>query len=308
MALVERGPMAEWPLTTQARLLSLNRSSFYYRPAMPSVEELALKRRIDELYTAHPFSGVRRITVQLRRDGLLANHKAVARHMRELGLAGITPGPNLSKRQQEHAVYPYLLRGVTASAANHVWGIDITYIRLTHGWLYLVAVLDWYSRYVVSWELDQTLQMGFVLAATRRALERARPCIWNSDQGSPFTSPQYTNLLVAAGVRISMDGRGRAHDNIFVERLWRTVKYEEVYLHEYASPREARLGLTRYLNFYNQERPHQALGYQTPAEIYERERLLLIAGGAAAGGAAAGGAAAGGAAAGGAAAGGTGDV
>lgn len=268
LALIERGPEAQWPLTTQAQLLSLNRSSLYYRPVVPLAEEVALKRRIDELYTAHPFYGVRRITAQLRRDGLLVNHKAVSRHMREMGLAGIAPGPNLSKRQQEHAVYPYLLRGVTASAANHVWGIDITYIRLAHGWLYLVAVLDWYSRYVVSWELDQTLQMGFVLAATRQALEQARPCIWNSDQGSHFTSPQYTSLLAAAGVRISMDGRGRAHDNIFVERLWRSVKYEEVYLHEYASPREARISLTRYLDFYNQERPHQALNYRTPTEVY----------------------------------------
>jgi putative transposase len=228
MALVGRAPEAEWPLTTQARLLSLNRSSLYYRPVVPSAEEPALKRRIDELYTAHPFYGVRRIAAQLRRDGLLVDHKAVARHMREMGLAGVAPGPHLSKRQQEHAVYPYLLRGATASTTNHAWGIDTTYIRLAHGWLYLVAVLGWYPRYVVSWEPDQTLQMGFVLAATRRALERARPRICNSDRGSHFTSPQYTSLLVAAGVRISMDGRGRAHDNIFVERLWRTVKHEMV--------------------------------------------------------------------------------
>jgi putative transposase len=219
---------------------------------------------------------VRRITAQLRRDGALVNHTAVARHMREMremGLAGITPGPNLSKRQQEHAVYPSLLRGVTASAADHVWGIDSTYIRLAHGWLYLVAVLDWhswYSRYVVSWERDQTLHSAFVLAATRRALERGRACIWNSDQGSHFTSPQYTELLLAADVRISLDGRGRAHDTICVERLWRSVKYEEVYLHDYASPREARSGLARYLAFYNHARLHQALGYRTPAEVYQR--------------------------------------
>ncbi len=249
-------------------MLNLNRSGLYYRLAGPSAEELALKRRIDELYTAHPFYGVRRISAQLRRDGVLVNHKAVARHMREMGLAGIGPGPNLSKRQQEHAVHPYLLRGVTASTAKHVWGIDITYIRLTRGWLYLVAVLDWYSRYIVSWELDQTLHIEFVLAATRRALEQAQPRIWNSDQGSHFTSPQYTGLLVAADVRISMDGRGRAHDNIFVERLWRTIKYEEVYLHEYTSPREARTGLEQYLEFYNHARLHQALGYRTPAEVY----------------------------------------
>jgi putative transposase len=160
---------------------------------------------------------------------------------------------------------------VTAAAANHIWGIDITYIRLVHGWLYLVAILDWYSRYVVSWELDQTLHIGFVLAAARRALDQARPQIWNSDQGSHFTSPQYTAMLLAADVQISMDGRGRALDNIFTERLWRTVKYEEVYLHDYASPREARDGLARYLQFYNHERPHQALSYQTPAEVYRRQ-------------------------------------
>jgi putative transposase len=266
--MVERGAEAEWPLTTQAHLLSLNRSGLYYRPSGPSAQELALKRRIDELYTAHPYYGVRRITAQLRREGRLVNHKAVARHMREMGLAGIVPGPNLSKRQQEHAIYPYLLRGVRASAADEVWGIDITYIRLAHGWLYLVAVLDWYSRLVVSWELDQTLHIEFVLSAVRRALERGRPRIWNSDQGSHFTSPRYTGLLLTADVRISMDGRGRAHDNIFVERLWRTIKYEEVYLHEYASPREARTGLERYLEFYNHARLHQALGYRTPAEVY----------------------------------------
>jgi len=268
MVLVECGPEAEWPLTTQVQLLSLNRSSLYYRPVMPPAEELALKRRIDEIYTAHPFYGVRRITAQLRREGVAVNHQAVARHLRDMGLAGIHPGPNLSKRQQEHAIYPYLLRGVTASAANQVWGIDITYIRLAHGWLYLVAVLDWYSRYVVSWELDQTLHIGFVLAAARRALGQHTPRIWNSDQGSHFTSPQYTGLLVDAGVQISMDGRGRAHDNIFVERLWRSVKYEEVYLHEYACPRDARLGLERYFDFYNHKRLHQALSYRTPAEVY----------------------------------------
>lgn len=259
---------SDMAIKTQADLLSLNRSSLYYVHVAASPETVAVRRRIDEIYTAHPYYGVRRITVQLRRDGLLVNHKAVARHMREMGIAAIYPGPNLSKRQQEAAVYPYLLRHVTASYPNHVWGIDITYIRLAAGWLYLVAVLDWYSRYVVSWELDQTLEMPFVLTATRTALRQATPVIWNSDQGSHFTSPQYTGLLRDAEVQISMDGRGRALDNIFTERLWRTVKYEEVYLHDYANPREARLGLSHYFDFYNQERPHQALDYQTPAEIY----------------------------------------
>lgn len=270
LALVERGADAPFPLTTQTALLGLNRTSLYYQPVMPAAAEVALKHRIDEIYTAWPFYGVRRITAQLQREGQSVNHKAVARHMREMGIAGLTPGPNLSKRAQQEAVYPYLLRQVTATTPNHIWGIDITYIRLAHGWLYLVAVLDWYSRYVVSWELDQTLQMPFVLATVQRALAQATPRIWNSDQGSHFTSPQYTRLLLAADVQISMDGRGRALDNIFTERLWRTVKYEEVYLHDYATPREARLGLTRYLDFYNHQRVHQSLDYATPAEVYFR--------------------------------------
>jgi putative transposase len=248
--------------------LGLNRSHLYYQPAAPAAEDLALKRRIDEIYTATPFYGIRRITAQLHREGVIVNHKAVARHLREMGLLAIYPGPNLSKRVHQAAIHPYLLRGLAITRPNQVWGIDITYIRLRAGWLYLVAVLDWYSRYVVSWELDQTLAQPFVLRAVQTALATATPEIWNSDQGSHFTSAQYTDLLKAAGVRISMDGRGRALDNIFVERLWRSVKYEEVYLHEYGSPREAREQLTAYLAFYNEGRLHQALDYRPPAEVY----------------------------------------
>lgn len=259
---------SEVPLRTQADLLSLNRSSLYYHPVSPAADELAIKHRIDEIYTELPFYGVRRVTAQLRREGLLINHKAVERHMREMGLAGIAPGPRLRKATPGHTVYPYLLRGVTADFPNHVWGIDITYVRLHHGWLYLVVVLDWYARYIVSWALDQTLQQPFVTAAVQAALARATPVIWNSDQGSHFTSRQYTDLLTAAGVSISMDGRGRALDNVFNERLWRTIKYEEVYLNDYGSPREARLRLDHYIRFYNHERVHQALDYQTPAEVY----------------------------------------
>lgn len=229
----------------------------------PSPEEVALKHRLDELYTAHPFYGSRKIAALLH-----INRKAAQRHMREMGIVGICPGRNLSKNSAEHRVFPYLLRNVTAAQPNHIWGIDITYIRLHAGWMYLVAVLDWFSRYVVSWELDQTLEIAFVLAAVERALGQATPQIWNSDQGSQFTSSQYTERLLAANVQISMDGRGRALDNIFTERLWRTVKYEEVYLHDYATPREARQELARYFGFYNHERPHQALDYQTPAQIY----------------------------------------
>jgi putative transposase len=258
---------SELPLKTQVELLSLNRSGLYYQPVPPSAEEVAIKHRIDEIYTQYPFYGSRRITAVLGRD-MTINRKAVQRHMREMGIAGICPGPNLSKRNHEHAVYPYLLRHVTSGYPNHVWGIDITYIRLRRGWLYLVAILDWFSRYVVSWELDQTLEMPFVLSAVEHALAQATPLIWNSDQGSHFTSPQYLDRLLAANVQISMDGKQRALDNIFTERLWRTVKYEEVYLHDYANPREARQGLAHYFEFYNFERPHQSLDYQTPAQVY----------------------------------------
>ena len=267
MALVELGLAHTLPLKTQAQLLSLNRSGLYYQPLAPSPEEVALKHRIDEIYTAHPFYGSRRIAVVLRPD-FEVNRKAVQRHMREMGIAGISPGPNLSKRREEHRIYPYLLRNLSITHPNQVWGIDVTYIRLHATWMYLVAVLDWFSRYVVSWVLDQTLEMPFVLEAVQRALAQAKPEIWNSDQGSHFTSPQYTDLVLAANVQISMYGRGRALDNIFTERLWRSVKYEDVYLHDYTTPREARQGLTRYFDFYDHERPHQALGYRTPAEVY----------------------------------------
>jgi len=232
------------------------------------VEEVAIKHRIDEIFTKHPFYGSRRITVTLQKEEIAINRKAVQRHMREMGIAGICPGPNLSKRRLEHRVYPYLLGNITAAYPNHVWGIDITYIRLKRGWMYLVAILDWFSRYVVAWELDQTLDIAFVLAAVDRALARVQPEIWNSDQGSHFTSPQYIQRLSDADVQISMDGKGRAIDNVFTERLWRSIKYEEVYLKDYASPREARQGLMAYLDFYNNERPHQSLGYQTPAQLY----------------------------------------
>lgn len=253
----------ELPLKTQTELLGLNRSGLYYQPVPPSPEEITLKHRIDELYTAHPFYGSRKIAALLGR-----NRKAIQRHMREMGIAGICPGRNLSKNRADHQVFPYLLRNVTAGQPNHIWGIDITYVRLQAGWMYLVAVLDWFSRYVVSWELDHTLELEFVLTAVERALGQATPQIWNSDQGSQFTSPQYTDRLLAAHVQISMDGRGRALDNIFTERLWRSVKYEEIYLHDYATPRAAHQGLACYFEFYNYERPHQSLDYQTPAQVY----------------------------------------
>jgi putative transposase len=269
----QRVALIEWnreelAVSTQAELLSLNRSSLYYQPVPPSEEEIALKHRIDQISTAYPFYGYRKITKQLQLEGMQVNHKAVARHMREMGLEAVYPGPNLSKRAHQAGIYPYLLKNISASTPNHIWGIDITYIRLSKGWMYLVAVLDWYSRYVVSWEVDQTLQLPFVLEAVTRAFQVATPDIWNSDQGSHFTSTPYITLLEEHGVRISMDGRGRALDNIFTERLWRTIKYEEVYLKYYESPRQARQELATYLRFYNERRLHQALAYRTPAELY----------------------------------------
>jgi putative transposase len=254
-------------LTTQCDLLGLNRTSLYYQPQPPTPEEVAIKHRIDELYTAYPFYGSRKIAKALGPQ-FVVNRKAVQRHMREMGLVAIAPGPHLSQPHPAHQIYPYLLRNLKITAVNEVWGIDITYVRLQSDWMYLVAILDWFSRYVVSWELDQTLELPFVLHAVEGALTCATPRIMNSDQGSHFTSPQYIERLLQKQIAISMDGRGRALDNIFTERLWRSVKYEEVYLHEYGSPKEARHGLTQYFNFYNHKRIHQALGYRTPAEVY----------------------------------------
>lgn len=190
--------------------------------------------------------------------------------MREMGIAGISPGPNLSKRNLEHRIYPYLLRNLPITHPNHVWGIDITYIRLQPSWMSLVAIIDWYSRYVVSWELDQTLEIDFVLEAVKRALSQNKPIIINSDQGSHFTSSKYIDLVLDKEIRISMNGKGRALDNIITERLWRTIKYEEVYLKEYETPREARKEINNFFYFYNYERPHQSLGYKPPASVFSQ--------------------------------------
>lgn len=267
VALVER-ESRELPLTPQAEWLSISRASLYDQPRKPSAEEIAIRHRIDEIYTQYPFYGSRKIAAQLHREGVVINRKTVQRHMREMGIVAIYPGPNLSRRQQKEQVFPYLLRNLTVRAPNHVWGIDMTYIRMQKGWMYLVAVLDWFSRYVISWELDHTLEMPFVIEACQRALSIATPIIWKSDQGSHFTSPQYQQLLRDAHVQISMDSKGRALDTIFTERLWRTVKYEEVSVHDYASPKEARQQLSNYFKFYNHERLHQALDDHTPAEVY----------------------------------------
>ena len=203
----------------------------------------------------------------LQRDGFSVGRARVQTAMREMGIEGIHPGPNLSKRALSHKIYPYLLRNVTAQYPHHIWGIDITYIRLLQGWMYLVAILDWHSRFVVSWELDQTLEMPFVLDAVDRAFSTAPPAIFNSDQGSHFTSDSYLDRLKSRNIQISMDGKGRATDNIFTERLWRSIKYEEVYLNQYDSPRQARERIRDWFIFYNTKRPHQSLDDQTPWEV-----------------------------------------
>lgn len=275
----ERLALVEWEqgelsLQQQAELLSVSRASLYYQPVAPSAEEIAIKHRLDELYTQCPFYGSRKMTVLLKPPWNI-NRKRVQRYMREMGLAAVFPGPRLSQPAPGHQIYPYLLRNVTASYPDHVWGIDITYVRLQKGWMYLVAILDWYSRFVVSWALDQTLEMPFVLEAVDQALQQARPVIINSDQGSHFTSPQYLDRFLVVNTQISMDGRGRAMDNIFTERLWRSVKYEEVYLNDYAFPRQARQGLNDYFQLYNYDRPHQSLGYLTPAAVYLTRMNML---------------------------------
>ena len=258
------------PLAWQAELLSLSRASLYYQARLPRSEEVTIKHRLDVLYTEQPFLGSRKIVALLEREGISVSRHTVRHYRQEMGLETLYPKPKLSRPGDgpEHRVFPYLLRGLVIERPNQVWGVDITYIRLIGGWIYLVAFLDWHSRYVVAWELSDTLEMPFVLSCTEAALSRQVPEIVNSDQGSHFTSERFTRRFLDAGVRVSMDGRGRYVDNIFTERLWRSVKYEEVYLSEYESPRDARRGLTRYLSFYNEERPHQALGYRTPAQVY----------------------------------------
>lgn len=223
----------------QAELLSLSRASLYYRPVPPTAGEIAAKHRSDEIYTAWPFYGLRKSTAQLRREGVVINRKAVQRHRHEMGLSGITPGPNLSRRAQGQRRFPSLLRELVIERANQVWGSDLTCLRLTGGWLYLVAIIAWFSRCILSWELDETLELAFVREGVERALSHRTPEIWNSDQGSHFTSPQETDCLQQTGVRISLDGKGRALDHILTKRFWRTLKYEEVCLPDYANPKQA---------------------------------------------------------------------
>lgn len=250
--------------------MGLARSTYYHTPTGETEWNLMLMSLLDEKYTASPFYGVLRMTAWLREDMAHAvNPKRVRRLMRLMRLDAIYAKPNLSRKHPQHRVYPYLLRGLCIVRNNQVWSTDITYIRVNGGFLYLVAVMDWYSRYVLSWELSNTLDNGFCISALERALhQHGQPEIFNSDQGCQFTSDNFTAILLARSIRISMDGQGRAIDNIFIERLWRSLKYEEVYLADYQCGQETYNGLDRYLKFYNGSRRHQALGYRTPQEVY----------------------------------------
>ena len=259
---------SEISLGRQCELLGLARSSLYYQERGESERNLKLLRLLDEQYTRTPFYGVRRMTAWLDTQGESVNEKRVRRLLRVLGLEAIYPKPRLSDAAAGHKIYPYLLRNVAITRVNQVWSTDITYIRLRQGFIYLVAVIDWFSRYVLSWEVSVTMESSFCVAALDWALRTGRPEIFNTDQGAQFTSQEFTGRLLAQGIVISMDGRGRALDNIFIERFWRSVKYEEVYLNDYQGVLAAVSGLSCYFQFYNHERLHQSLGYRTPAVVY----------------------------------------
>lgn len=267
LSLVDRSDQ-RLSIVAQCRLLKIARSTLYYRPAPVSVDDLQVMRRLDEQYLATPFYGARRMAAVLRRDGWAVNRKRVRRLMRVMGLEAIYQKPNTSRQHPEHKVYPYLLRGLPIERPNQVWCADITYIPMAKGFVYLVAVMDWFSRFVLSWMLSLTMELDFCMEALKRALRRGRPEIFNSDQGPQFTSDDFTDELKHRGIAISMDGRGRCLDNIFIERLWRSLKYEEVYLKDYGLVTEAEEGIGRYLRFYNYERLHSSLDYRTPASIY----------------------------------------
>ena len=252
----------------QCELLGLSRSSLYYEPGGEASEDLRLMRLIDEQYTARPFYGSRRMTIRLNERGEGVNRKRVQRLMRVMGLEAIYPKPRLSLAGKGHRIYPYLLRGVKVERRDQVWSTDITYVPMASGFMYLAAVIDWYSRYVIGWRLSNTLDGSFCLEMLEEALRAGKPEVFNTDQGVQFTASAFTGRLESAGALVSMDGRGRALDNVFVERLWRSVKYEDVYIWCYETVPELRRGLGRYFGFYNEERPHQSLGDRTPGAVY----------------------------------------
>ena len=252
----------------QCELVGLNRSTYYYKPAQEDPLNLELMRRIDELYLEAPEYGYRTMTELLQREGYGVNGKRILRLMRLMGIQAVYPKPKTSNRHPDHQVWPYLLRNRVIRQPNEVWCVDITYIPMPTGFMYLVAIMDWFSRFVLAWELSNSMEVGFCIDALERAFAFGRPAIFNSDQGSQFTSHAFTQCLLARQIRISMDGRGRYLDNIFIERLWRTVKYDEIYMHNHATVPELRAGLTRYFQRYCYRRPHQSLAMCTPAEVY----------------------------------------
>ena len=256
-------------LVRQCTLLGVSRASVYYRPAPTREEDLELMALMDRQYLKTPFYGSRRMKAWLLGEGYLVSRKRVRRLMRLMGLEAIYRRPNTSKSAPGHRVYPYLLKGVEVNRVDQVWAADITYIPMAQGFLYLVAIMDWHSRQVVAWKLSNTMDTDFCVAALEEALAKGRPEIFNTDQGAQFTSEAFTQTLREPGIRVSMDGKGRYLDNIFVERLWRSIKYEEVYLKAYQTVAEARTGINAYLEFYNRQRTHQALDYRTPAEVYQ---------------------------------------
>jgi putative transposase len=259
----------ELSIRRQCELLGMARSMLYYSPIGVSAEELALMKEIDRLFTKWPFYGSRKILLELRKAGHKVNRKRVQRLMQLMGLQALVPGPHTSKPHPEHRIYPYLLGGIDVVRPNQVWAADITYIPLEHGWGYLVAIIDWHSRAILSWRLSNTMTVDFCVEALEEALrQHGRPEIFNSDQGAQFTSSDFTDVLKREGVTISMDGKGRATDNIFIERVWRSLKYEDVYLHDYATLAEAQAGIAKWIRFYNVRRPHAALDNQTPMEVY----------------------------------------
>jgi putative transposase len=265
------------PVVAQCQLLKIARSTLYYRPVPVDPDDLAVMRRMDELYLASPFYGSRRMVAVLRREGLVINRKRVQRLMRVMGLEAIYQKPNTSKGHPDHKVYPYLLRGLVIDRPNQVWCADITYIPMAKGFVYLVAVMDWFSRRVLSWRLSITMEADFCVEAVQEAMAKhGRPEIFNTDQGVQFTSAAFLDELETAGVRVSMDGKGRFLDNIFIERLWRSLKYEEVFIKAYGSVAEARRGIGGWLTFYNEERPHQALGYRTPRAVFAGEACEYV--------------------------------
>jgi putative transposase len=266
-------------IVRQCRLLDISRSGLYYQPKGISEEYLTLMKLIDRQYLATPFYGARKIAAWLKSQNYSVNRKRVRRLMRIMGLKAVYRRPRTSKPTPGHKIYPYLLGDLRITRPNQVWAADITYIPMARGFLYLVAIIDWYSRYVLSWRFSNTLDADFCIEALQEALTKGKPEIFNTDQGSQFTSEAFTGLLQRHGVRISMDGKGSYNDNLFIERLWRSVKYEEVYLKAYQDGREVRIGLSNYFRFYNTERPHQALGYRTPAEVFTSTPVELTNGG-----------------------------